>query len=59
MTVTVINGIYDQVEEFLKDDKRRLYLFRLCVCFFFFLLGLPMVTKVCLFYSQDKGTQNP
>ncbi|CAC5406551.1 unnamed protein product [Mytilus coruscus] len=45
MTETVITGIYDQFEDFMKKDKRRLYFFRLFVCFFFFVLGLPMVTK--------------
>lgn len=44
LTETVITGIYDQVEQFM-EDKRRMYLFRLCVCLFFFLLGLPITTK--------------
>ena len=46
MTETVITGIYDQVEEFMNQDRKRLYIFRVLVCSFFFFMGMPMTVKV-------------
>lgn len=46
MTETIITGVYDQFEDFMKQNKKRLYLFRTFVCFMFFVLGLPLTTKV-------------
>lgn len=48
MTETTITGIYDQFQGFINKSKKRLYIFRLVVCLTFFVLGLPMTTKVRL-----------
>ncbi|XP_063412861.1 sodium- and chloride-dependent glycine transporter 2-like [Mytilus trossulus] len=45
ITETVITGLVDEMKDYLMKPKIRLYMFRFGICAFFFLLGLPMVTR--------------
>ena len=56
MVETVITGVYDQFEDSMKKNEKRLYLFRVFVCMAFFALGLPITTKVyCIFNVTERA----